>query len=191
MTVARLGLPVDLWPEVDRGRRRHAQTQRTSSSSVSARATGPGDPAYRREGLWPVALVPGPPGRPGCGLDARLPASEDCLRELLAELRAQMAPVSVAMRVGVLLRVLTVLDPGHDWPWLARAYAKPEAGRPAITQQARDRGGRHGAVRTRPAADDDPLRRACTPGATRRKPLFERLMRPNARATEEALVPCY
>jgi hypothetical protein len=43
-------------------------------------------------------------------------ASEDCLRELLAELRARMAPVSVAIRVGVLLRGLTVLDPDMTGP---------------------------------------------------------------------------
>jgi integrase/recombinase XerD len=46
----------------------------------------------------------------------------DHLREFVAELQGRVAPVSVSIAVGILLRMLRVLEPQRDWTVLARVY---------------------------------------------------------------------
>jgi integrase len=49
-------------------------------------------------------------------------ATEDHLREFVAELQGRVSPVSVSLAAGALLRMLRVLEPERDWTVLARAY---------------------------------------------------------------------
>lgn len=49
-------------------------------------------------------------------------AAENRLRAFLSELQGRVAPVSVGMMAGALLRMLTVLQPGGNWSRLAAAY---------------------------------------------------------------------
>jgi integrase/recombinase XerD len=49
-------------------------------------------------------------------------ATEARLSEFVAELRARVAPMSAAMMLGALVRMLSVLEPGRDWGTLARVY---------------------------------------------------------------------
>jgi hypothetical protein len=42
--------------------------------------------------------------------------------EFVAELRARVAPMSAAMMVGALVRMLSALEPERDWGPLARVY---------------------------------------------------------------------
>jgi integrase/recombinase XerD len=44
------------------------------------------------------------------------------LSEFVAELRARVAPVSAAMMLGALVRMLSALEPNRDWGPLARVY---------------------------------------------------------------------
>jgi integrase/recombinase XerD len=49
-------------------------------------------------------------------------ATEARLSEFVTELRARVAPVSAAMMLGALTRMLSVLEPERDWGPLARVY---------------------------------------------------------------------
>ena len=48
--------------------------------------------------------------------------TEDHLREFVADLQGRVAPVSVAIAAGNLLRMLRVLEPQRDWTVLARVH---------------------------------------------------------------------
>ena len=50
-------------------------------------------------------------------------ANEHRLRDFVTELQARVAPASVLMMTGALLRMLAVLAPECDWSMLARAYS--------------------------------------------------------------------
>jgi hypothetical protein len=47
------------------------------------------------------------------------------LSDFVAELRARVAPVSAAMMLGALVRMLSALEPERDWGPLARVYNHP------------------------------------------------------------------
>jgi integrase/recombinase XerD len=49
-------------------------------------------------------------------------ATDDRLRAFVLELQGRVSPASVAMMVGALLRVLQVIEPGHDWATLQGVY---------------------------------------------------------------------
>ena len=44
------------------------------------------------------------------------------VRPAVAALRARVAPVSAAMMLGALVRMLSVIEPDRDWEPLARVY---------------------------------------------------------------------
>jgi integrase/recombinase XerD len=49
-------------------------------------------------------------------------ATDERLSDFLTELRARVAPVSAAMMLGALVRMLSALEPDRDWGPLARVY---------------------------------------------------------------------
>jgi integrase/recombinase XerD len=49
-------------------------------------------------------------------------ATDARLSEFVTELRARVAPMSAAMMVGALVRMLSALEPNRDWGPLARVY---------------------------------------------------------------------
>jgi integrase/recombinase XerD len=123
MTRPRFCRPIDGWPDVDRQRWRAACTSpeflerdRPASHWSPDRRTI----AERAYGYWLCFLK-----RQG-GLDpSSMPgdrATDDRLQAFVAELQERVAPVSAAMIVGALLRMLTVLEPQRDWALLARVH---------------------------------------------------------------------
>jgi integrase/recombinase XerD len=123
MTELLLRLPVEQWPEIDRARWSAAK-----------------EPAGFLEGDKPAShWSPGRRGIVEAGYGRFLsfldrnqaldPSSspgdrvtEDRLREFVAELQHRMAPMSVAMTTGALLRMLAVLEPNRDWTLLGQVY---------------------------------------------------------------------
>ena len=123
MKITRLSLAVDDWPQIDRERWRHAlapagflEADKPASHWSPARRRI-GEQAY---GQWLAFLYRENVLDPACSAGER--ASEDRLRVFIAGLQDRVSPMSVAMMVGALLRMLTVLEPKHDWHWLARVY---------------------------------------------------------------------
>jgi integrase/recombinase XerD len=60
-------------------------------------------------------------------------ATDARLKQFVSELHARVAPVSVAMMLGALVRMLSVIEPDRDWEPLARVYnhlKQTEADRP-------------------------------------------------------------
>jgi hypothetical protein len=118
-----LWMPVDQWPEVDRGQWSLAQQpagfledDKPAAHWSRARRTIV-EYAY---GRWLAFL-----DRQGDLDPAAAPgdrASEPRLRAFVLELHERVAPFSASMIVGALLRMLTVLEPDHDWSLLAQAY---------------------------------------------------------------------
>jgi integrase/recombinase XerD len=118
-----LCLPVDDWPEIDRERWRWAQ-QPAGFLEDDKPATR-WSPARRRiveqaYGQWLSWLDRNDALDPSCTPGER--ATNHRLSEFVAELRARVAPVSAAMMLGSLVRMLSVLEPERDWGPLARVY---------------------------------------------------------------------
>jgi integrase/recombinase XerD len=118
-----LCLPVEDWPEIDRERWRRAQ-----EPAAFLEADKPAtrwSPARRRigeqsYGQWLAFLDRNGMLDPSCTPGGR--ATDDRLSAFITELRARVAPVSAAMMLGALVRMLSVLEPGRDWGPLARVY---------------------------------------------------------------------
>jgi len=119
-----LSLPVDHWPELDRERWLAAQVpagflepDKPASHWSPARRGSIVEPAY---GRWLAFLDRNGALDPSCTPGER--ATEPRLRAFVAELQAQVAPVSACMMVGALLRMLVVLEPERDWTFLGQVY---------------------------------------------------------------------
>ena len=123
MTGTRLCLEVNDWPEIDRERWRSAQApagfledDKPASYWTSARrriveqAYGQWLGFLERNGELDPAAAPGERATP------------DCLTAFVNGLRDRVAPVSAAMMVGALQRMLTALEPEQDWTALGRVY---------------------------------------------------------------------
>jgi integrase/recombinase XerD len=123
MTEFLLCLPLEQWPEIDRARWSAAQEPAgfleavKPASTWSAGHRGIVEAAY---GRWLSFLARNQ------ALDPSRPpgdrATVDQLREFVAELQSRMAPWSVSMTAGALLRMLMVLEPQQDWTVLAQAH---------------------------------------------------------------------
>jgi integrase/recombinase XerD len=123
MTRPRLSLIVGDWPELDRALWVAAkapagflEAEKPASRWSPARQRI-GEQAY---GQWLALLDRNGELDPASTLGDR--ATEDRLRGFVAGLQGRVAPVSVAMMVGALLRMLAVLEPQRDWATLARVY---------------------------------------------------------------------
>ena len=123
MTKLLLCLAVERWPKVDRARWSAAKEPAgflegdKPASHWSAGRKGIVEAAY---GRWLSFLDRNQALEPSSTPGDR--ATEDHLREFVAELQDRMAPMSVAMTTGALLRMLVVLEPNHDWMLLAQVY---------------------------------------------------------------------
>jgi integrase len=123
MTEFLLYLPVEQWPEIDRARWSAAQEPDgfleavKPASKWSAGRRGIVEAAY---GRWLSFLARNDALDPSCNPGER--ATEDHLRAFVAELQDRMAPVSVSIVVGALLRMFVVLEPQRDWTVLAEVY---------------------------------------------------------------------
>jgi integrase len=121
--MTRLSLVVDDWPEIDRERWRRAQEPAgfleddKPASRWSAARRRIGEQAY---GQWLAFLDRNNALEPSSTPGAR--ATDARLSEFVTELRARVAPVSAAMMLGALVRMLSVLEPTRDWGPLARVY---------------------------------------------------------------------
>jgi integrase/recombinase XerD len=123
MTSPRLCLPLKDWPATDRARWLAAQepagfldvTKPASKWSAGSKVIT--EQAY---GRWLAFLdrnqALDPSSTPGDRVTV------DRLRDFVAELQARVAPVSVSVAAGALLRMLRVLEPQQDWTVLARVY---------------------------------------------------------------------
>ena len=120
MTQSPLCLKIDEWPTDDR--------ERWISAQEPARFLDPPKPAStaRREivtdayGQWLAFL-----SRQGL-LDVSCPPGErvtdERLKQFVAELESRVAPVSVTMMTGALLRMLEVIEPDRGWETLRSLY---------------------------------------------------------------------
>lgn len=118
-----LCLPVEDWPEIDRERWRRAQDPAgfleadEPATRWSAARRRIGEQAY---GQWLAHLDRNGMLHPACTPGER--TTEDRLSEFVTELRARVSPVSAAMMLGALVRMVSVLEPERDWRPLGRVY---------------------------------------------------------------------
>jgi integrase/recombinase XerD len=124
MTPPRLCLPVKQWPEIDQAR--WLMAQKPAGFLEDDKPATHWSPKRRRivehgYGSWLSFLDRNGALDPSCTPGDR--ATEHRLRDFVAELRARVAPASVLMMVGGLLRMLVVLVPERDWSMLARVYS--------------------------------------------------------------------
>jgi integrase/recombinase XerD len=123
MTKLLLCLPVEQWPEIDRARWSAAKEPTgflegdKPASHWSGGRIGIVEAAY---GRWLSFLDLNQALDPSSSPGDR--ATDDQLRAFVAELQDRMAPVSVTMTTGALLRMLAVLQPERDWTLLAQVY---------------------------------------------------------------------
>jgi integrase/recombinase XerD len=118
-----LCLVVQDWPEIDRERWRRAQEP--AGFLEDDKPATRWSPARRRigeqaHGQWLSFLDRNGMLDPSCTPGER--ATDDRLSKFVAELRARVAPVSAAMMLGALVRMLSALEPERDWGPLARVY---------------------------------------------------------------------
>ena len=120
---ARLCMVVGDWPDVDRERWRQAQMP--AGFLEPDRPASRWSPARRRiavqaYGQWLAALDRNGELDPSCTPGDRV--TEARVRCFVEELRGRVAPASVSMMTGALLRMLEVLEPERDWDLMARVY---------------------------------------------------------------------
>jgi integrase/recombinase XerD len=123
VTLPRLILPVEHWPERDREEWR--LVQRPASFLEEARPASHWSKASRilaesGYGRWLAFLEQKGLLDPACAPSDR--AGEERLRAYVAELQARLAPTTVTMAVKALLRMLSILAPERDWAFLRRAH---------------------------------------------------------------------
>jgi integrase len=123
MTSPRLCLPLEDWPAIDRARWLAAQEPAGFLDDVKPASKWSADSKVITEqgyGRWPAYLdrnqALDPSSTPGDRVTV------DHLREFVADLQGRVAPVSVSIAVGILLRMLRVLEPQRDWTVLARVH---------------------------------------------------------------------
>jgi integrase/recombinase XerD len=123
MIGSRLHLPLRCWPEVDRALWSDAQAPADFLQNAKPASHWSPDSRTFVEhayGQWLAFLdrkgVLDPTRTPG----AR--ASDHLLREFIVELQGRVAPATVALRTGALLRMLIVLEPERDWTVLASIH---------------------------------------------------------------------
>jgi len=111
------------WPEIDRERWRAAQEP--AGFLEADKPASRWGPARRRiveqaYGQWLSFLDSNGALEPSCTPGHR--ATDARLSEFVNELRDRVAPVSAAMMLGALVRMLSALEPERDWGPLARVY---------------------------------------------------------------------
>ena len=123
MTWSPVSLPVEHWPEVDRDLWRLAQAPAAflepdkPASQWTPDSQAMVEWAYGRWlGFLDRSQALDPSGTPGER------ATKARLGEFVVELQARVSPVTTAMMVGGLLRMLAVLEPKRDWTFLQQAY---------------------------------------------------------------------
>jgi integrase/recombinase XerD len=118
-----LCLPVEQWPEIDRARWSWAKEPAgflQSDKPASHWSTARRGIVEAANGRWLSFLERNEALDPASSPGDR--ATEERLREFVTELQDRMAPVSVAMTIGALLRMLVVLEPERDWTLLGQVY---------------------------------------------------------------------
>jgi integrase len=123
MTSPRLCVPLEDWPAIDRARWLAAQEPAGFLEDVKPASKWSRDSKIITEqgyGQWLAFLERIQALDPSISPGDRV--TVDHLREFLADLQGRVAPVSVSIAVGVLLRMLRVLEPQRDWTVLARVY---------------------------------------------------------------------
>jgi integrase len=121
MTSRRLCLPLDHWPAIDRVGWLAAQEPAgflEALKPASKWSTGSQVITEQAYGRWLAFLDRNQALDPSSAPGDR--ATVDNLREFVADLQGRMAPVSVSIVAGNLLRMLRVLEPHRDWTVLAR-----------------------------------------------------------------------
>jgi integrase/recombinase XerD len=123
MTQHPLSLPVHLWPDLDQ--RRWQLSQIPAEFLARKNPASEWSPA-RREivadayGQWLQFLTARSELEPLC--EPGLRVTEQRLGNFIVQLQERVSPVSVAMMVGAIKRMLDALDPGWDSVVLATAY---------------------------------------------------------------------
>ena len=119
-----LSLPVAHWPQLDRERWRVAL--QAGGLFEPDKPASRWSPARRKivvqaYGQWLAFLDRGGMLDPACGAADR--ATEARLRAFVTELQGRVAPASVSLMVGGLLRIFAALAPEGDWTMLGRVYS--------------------------------------------------------------------
>jgi hypothetical protein len=118
-----LYFPVEHWPEIDRARWLAAQEPAgflEADKPASHWSTGRRGIVEAAYGRWLSFLDRSQALEASSAPGDR--ATEDHLREFVADLQGRMAPMSVSMTTGALLRMLAVLEPERDWTLLRRLH---------------------------------------------------------------------
>jgi integrase/recombinase XerD len=123
MTIPRLCLPLEAWPAIDRARWLAAQEPAgflEASNPVSKWSADSKVITEQGYGRWLAFLdrnqALDPSSTPGDRVTV------DHLREFVVDLQGRVAPMSVSIAAGTLLRMVRVLEPQRDWTVLARVY---------------------------------------------------------------------
>jgi integrase/recombinase XerD len=127
MTTPRLCLPLEDWPAIDRARWLAAQEPAgflEALKPASKWSTGSKVITEQAYGRWLAFLDRNEALDPSSAPGDRV--TVDHLREFVADLQDRVAPVSVSIVAGNLLRMLRVLEPQRDWTVPARVCRQLE-----------------------------------------------------------------
>jgi integrase/recombinase XerD len=135
MTSPRLCLPLEDWPAIDRARWLAAQEPAGFLEGIKPASKWSADSKVITEqgyGRWLAFLERNQALDPASTPGDRV--TVDRMREFVADLQGRVAPVSVAIAVGILLRMLRVLEPQRDWTVLAPRLSATQAHGGAVAQ---------------------------------------------------------